>query len=135
MDVYLEFNSHTLLLRETNLKHLKTTMRMEVLHCRTVVGVKKEIAMFALAYNLVRLVMLEASRRQKVLLSRISFIDALRWLRSATPNTSLGKLVINPYRPGRIEPRAIKRRPKEYDRLNKPRKELRKIIRKKRLRA
>jgi Transposase DDE domain len=114
---------------ETNLKHLKTTMRMEVLHCRTVVGVKKEIAMFALAYNLVRLVMLEASRRQKVLLSRISFIDALRWLRSATPNTSLGKLVINPYRPGRIEPRAIKRRPKEYDRLNKPRKELRKIIR------
>ncbi len=120
---------------ETNLKHLKTTMRMEVLHCRTVVGVKKEIAMFGLAYNLVRLVMLEASRRQKVLLSRISFIDALRWLRTATPDTPLGKLVVNPYRPGRIEPRAIKRRPKEYDRLNKPRKELRKIIRKKRLRA
>ena len=69
------------------------------------------------------------------MLSRISFIDALRWLRSATPDTPLGKLVVNPHRPGRIEPRAIKRRPKEYDRLNKPRKQLRKIIRRKRLRA
>ena len=120
---------------ETNLRHLKTTMRLEVLHCRTVVGIKKEVAMFALVYNLVRLVMLEASRRQKVLLSRISFIDALRWLRSATPETPLRDLVVNPHRPGRIEPRAVKRRPKEYDRLNKPRKQLRNTIRKKRLRA
>ena len=63
---------------ETNLRHLKTTMKMEILHCLTDEGIKKEVAMFALVYNLVRLVMLEASRRQKVLLSRISFIDALR---------------------------------------------------------
>lgn len=120
---------------ELNFRHLKTTMKMEVLHCRTVAGVKKEVAVFALAYNLVRLVMLEASRRQKVLLSRISFIDALRWLRSATPKTPQGNLIINPHRPGRIEPRAIKRRPKEYARLTKPRRQLRKSLRKQRLRG
>lgn len=58
-------------------------MRMEVLHCKSVEGVLKELYMFAIAYNLVRLVMLEASRRQKVPLERISFLDALRWLRDA----------------------------------------------------
>ncbi|MCL5278661.1 MAG: IS4 family transposase, partial [Planctomycetes bacterium] len=36
-----------------------------------------------------------------------------------------------PYRPGRLEPRAVKRRPKEYDRLNKPRQELRQALRRK----
>jgi hypothetical protein len=115
---------------ETNLGYLKTTMGMEILRCRTVDGVKKEVAMFALVYNLVRLAMLEASRRQNVLLSRISFIDALRWLQTATPETPLRKLVVNPTRPHRVEPRAIKRRPKEYDRLNKPRKELQQRLRK-----
>ena len=65
---------------ETNLKNLKTTMKMDVLHCETVAGVSKELLMFALTYNLVRLVMLEASGRQKVAVDRISFIDALRWL-------------------------------------------------------
>lgn len=115
---------------ETDLRHLKTTMRMEVLHCKTVAGVQKEALMFAIVYNLVRLVMLEASRRQKVLLPRISFIDALRWLRTATPQTPLRPLIVNPNRPGRLEPRAVKRRPKEYDRLNKPRRELQKALRK-----
>jgi hypothetical protein len=33
-----------------------------------------------------------------------------------------------PYRPGRIDPRAVKRRPKEYDRLNKPRHQLREAL-------
>jgi len=120
---------------ELNFRHLKTTMKMEVLHCKTIAGIQKEVAMFGLAYNLVRLVMLEASRRQKTLLARISFIDALRWLRSATPQTPLSNLVVNPHRPDRLEPRAIKRRPKEYTRLTKPRRLLRKSIRKQRLRG
>ena len=68
---------------ETNFRHLKTTMKMEVLHCKTVDGVLKELCMFAVAYNLVRLAMLEAARRQKKPVDRISFIDALRWLREA----------------------------------------------------
>jgi hypothetical protein len=110
---------------ETNLRHLKTTMKMEVLHCQTVNGVMKELAMFALAYNLVRLVMLEASRRQEVPVDRISFVDALRWLRSAEPGTPLPDLIVNPDRPERFEPRVVKRRPKEYDRMTRPREQLR----------
>ena len=65
---------------ETSFRHLKTTMKMEVLKCETVNGVLKELAVFVLIYNLVRLVMLEASQRQEVEVDRISFIDALRWL-------------------------------------------------------
>jgi hypothetical protein len=118
---------------EVNFRHLKTTMGMEVLHCKTVEGVLKELHMFALAYNLVRLVMLEASRRQKVPLDRISFIDALRWLRDAAADTQLTPLVVNPSRPDRIEPRVLKRRMKEYTLMKKPRKVLRKaLLRKKR---
>ena len=115
---------------EINFRHLKTTMRMEVLHCQTVEGVLKELYMFALAYNLIRLVMLAASRRQQVPLERISFIDALRWLRDA--DTRLTALVVNPSRPGRLEPRVLKRRMKEYPLLKKPRDALRKpLLRKK----
>jgi len=113
---------------ETNLRHLKTTMKMEVLHCHTVEGVLKELAMFALVYNLVRLVMVEAARRQAVPIERISFIDALRWLRTARPSTPLRKLVVLPHRPGRVEPRCIKRRPKEYDRMTQTRARLRKRL-------
>jgi Transposase DDE domain len=113
---------------EVNFRHLKTTMGMEVLHCKTVEGVLKEMYMFAIAYNLVRLVMLEASRRQKVPLERISFIDALRWLRDAQADTRLTALVVNPARPNRIEPRVKKRRPKKYKLMNKPRQKLRKAL-------
>jgi|CXWL01.1.fsa_nt_gi hypothetical protein len=113
---------------ETDLRHLKTTMRMDVLRCKTVDGVLKEMWMFALVYNLVRMVMLEAARRQRVEPDRISFIDALRWLAHAPPDEPLPALVVNPHRPGRLEPRAVKRRPKEYDRVNKPRAEMRKAL-------
>jgi putative transposase len=113
---------------ETNFRHLKTTMKMEVMHCKTVEGVTKELYMFAIAYNLVRLVMLEASRRQKVPLERISFVDALRWLRDSEAGAELTALVINPCRPNRIEPRVLKRRMKEYTLMKRPRAELRKAL-------
>ncbi len=45
---------------ETHFRQLKTTMRMRVLKCTTVEGIKKELIAFALAYNLVRLTMQEA---------------------------------------------------------------------------
>jgi hypothetical protein len=117
---------------EVNLGHLKTTMGLAVLHCQTVDGVLKELYMFAVAYNLVRLVMLEACRRQKVPLERISFIDALRWLRDAKAGTELTPLVVNPFRPDRLEPRVIKRRMKEYPLMTKPRSALRKSLPRKR---
>jgi hypothetical protein len=113
---------------EINFRHLKTTMGMEVLHCHSVNGVLKELYLFAIAYNLIRLVMLEASQRQGVPLDRISFIDALRWLRDAKEDTPLTKLVVNPARPHRLEPRVIKRRMKEYPLMQKPRAKLRKAL-------
>src|SRR5262249_5902740 len=106
---------------ETDLAHLKTTLGMDVLHCETEDGVLKELQIFAIVYNLVRLVMLEASRRQEVPLERISFVDALRWLSSSPPGAPLPDLVVNPYRPGRAEPRCKKRRAKKYPYMKRPR--------------
>lgn len=113
---------------ETSFRHLKITMKMDVLKCKTVDGVLKELAVFMLVYNLVRLVMLEASRQQEVEVDRISFIDALRWLESALPGDKLRPLVVNPYRPNRNEPRVRKRRPKNYPLMTKPRAELKKTL-------
>ena len=99
---------------ETNLRHLKITMKMDVLRCHSAPGVRKELAVFCLVYNLVRVVMLEAARRQ-----------ALKWTRHARPGDVLPELIVNPRRPDRLEPRCKKRRPKQYDLMNKPRNVLR----------
>jgi DDE family transposase len=116
---------------EVNIRHLKQTLRMDVLHTKTVAGVNKELRMFAIAYNLVRLVMIAAAGRQKVPVDRISFIDALRWLCHAGSAESvrvLDTLVVLPLRPGRAEPRVRKRRPKEYPLMKQPRAQLRKAL-------
>jgi hypothetical protein len=106
---------------ETNRRHRKQTMGLDGLHCQRFAGVMKELTVFALVYNLVRVVMLEAAKRQGVALERLSFIDALRWLSTARPGDPLPPLVVNPHRPNRVEPRAVKRRPKPYPLLTKPR--------------
>jgi len=120
---------------ETNIGHLKTTMGMDVLRCKSEEGVRKELTVFAIAYNLVRVVMLEAARRQEVPVARISFADAYKWMRHARPGDALPALVVNLYRPNRAEPRCRKRRPKQYDLMNKPRAELRKLVKKQRKKA
>jgi Transposase DDE domain len=111
---------------ELNFRHLKTTMKMDVLKCKTVEGVLKELTVYAIVSNLVRVVMAEAARRQDVDVERISFVDALRWLAQATAEDELPKFVVNPQRPGRFEPRVKKRRPKQYPLMTKPRPVLRK---------
>jgi Transposase DDE domain len=113
---------------ETAFGHIKTTMKMDVLHCQTVQGVLKELAMFVLVYNLVRMTVLEAARRQAVKPDRISFADALRWLATAQPGDPLPELIVNPLRPGRLEPRCLKRRPKKFPWLRKPRQHLRQLL-------
>jgi uncharacterized protein YihD (DUF1040 family) len=113
---------------ETSLRHLQITMKMNVLKCMTVDGVLKELAVFVLIYNLVRLVMVEASRLEEVAVERISFIDALRWLVNARPGDRLCHLVVNPQRPNRYEPRVKKRRPKAYPLMTQPPKELKKEL-------
>ena len=107
---------------ETNFKHLKTTMGMNVLNCRTVDGILKEFCMFCIVYNLVRTVMLHAAAVQGTLPNRISFVDALRWLICACSRRIYQPLRIVPLRLNRTEPRAVKRRPKTYRYLTKPRK-------------
>ncbi len=103
-------------------------MKMDVLRCETVRGVTKELTMFLLVYNLVRMTMLEAARRQEVPVERISFVDTLRWLATAGPGDPLKELVVNRLRQNRMEPRVRKRRPKEYDLMNKPRAVLHQLL-------
>lgn len=112
---------------EVDLRDLKQTMKMDVLKCKTVDGVMKELAMYALVHNLIRAVMVEAARRQSVEAERLSFVDALRWLRD-TPDEATPTIKVDPDRPGRAEPRAVKRRPKEYRRLVEPRAEWKKRV-------
>ena len=113
---------------EQHLRDLKTTLKMDRLRCKTVDGVLKELHVFVLVYNLARVVLCAAARRQGLPIARLSFIDAVRWLRSAKPGEVLSKLVVNPNRPDRVEPRVVKRRPKEYDRMTQPRAELRRRL-------
>jgi hypothetical protein len=110
---------------ETNLAHLKTTMKMDVLRCQSVAGVNRELTMFALVYNLIRLIMMEAARRQQQPIRRLSFVDALRWLSSAGCRFPSCELRVIYPRPYRLEPRVRKRRPKEYSLMNSPRCQLR----------
>src|SRR4029079_4890307 len=65
---------------ELNFRHIKTSMKMDVLRCETVAGVLKELAVFCLAYNLVRSVMGESARLRGIAPDRVSLIDAVRWL-------------------------------------------------------
>lgn len=110
---------------ETNFASLKTTMGMDALHCRSVEGVLKELTMFALVYNLARLVMLAAAREQSKPLAQLSFVDALRWLAEACRRQVALHLHVNPARPNRLEPRVRKRRPKQYPLMKQPRCQLR----------
>lgn len=107
---------------ETCLDHLKTTMKGNVLKCQSVGGVAREHLMYLLAYNLVRLSMLAWASRVGVSVWRVSFIDALRQLAvRLTGLSGVENLLQVPLRPGRHEPRVVRRRMKEYDLLNQPR--------------
>lgn len=79
---------------ETCIGHVKTTMGLDVLCCKSEEGVRKELAVFCLVYNLARAVMLEASRRQEVPVSRISFADVLHWMRHARPGDALPQFLV-----------------------------------------
>jgi hypothetical protein len=72
--------------------------------------------------------MLEASRQQRVEADRISFVDALRWLREARRGEAVPCLKVNRQRRGRVEPRVKKRRAKQYDLMTKPRAVLRQLL-------
>jgi hypothetical protein len=124
--------------RELCFRDLKTTMGMETLSRRSPKMVHKELLMYLIAHNLIRCLMAEAAGIYDVALDRISFkgaIDATRHFSNALAKArtkkqrrrleaALLKILAEdqvPDRPGRREPRAVKRRPKPYPLLNKPR--------------
>ena len=113
---------------ELNFRHIKITMKMDILKCKTVEGIMKELTIFAIAYNLICSVMIESARVQKVAVDRIGFVDALRWLLDPVLGGDVGQILINPSRPDRVEPRVRKRRPKQYPLMKLPRTELRKRL-------
>jgi Transposase DDE domain len=123
---------------ELCLRDLKTTLGMEQLRCKTPDMAEKELLAYLVAHNLIRCVMAAAVARYPVDLERISFkgsVDALRQYSDAIAKARnqkmrrqlwedllfnlIGDLVR--LRPNRIEPRAVKRRPKSYPLLNQPR--------------
>ena len=76
--------------------------------------------MFLLVYNLLRRLMLQAARSQGVNVNRLSFADTLAWLRWGDI-TTMPIIKINPLRPGRLEPRVLKRAKKQFPYMTKPR--------------
>lgn len=128
---------------ELDLRNIKTTLGMETLSCKTPEMGEKELWVYLLAYNLIRLVMAQSALVADVLPRALSFKHALQlWLAwsgmSAREDDedSLKKLLALVAeqsvgnRPGRIGPRAIKRRPKPYPLLTKTRALARKQVKK-----
>ena len=62
---------------ELSLRNLKTTLQMDQLSCKTPQNLEREIRMHFLTHNLVRRLMLEAARRHRVPLERVSFAGSL----------------------------------------------------------
>lgn len=123
---------------ELCLRDLKTLMGMDHLRCKTPDMVHKELLAYLIAHNLIRCVMAETVAHYAIDLDRVSFkgtADALRQYSMAIAqarNRKIRKqlwqdLLLNlardliPKRPGRQEPRAVKRRPKPYPLLTRPR--------------
>jgi IS4 transposase len=127
---------------ELDLRNIKTTLEMERLSCLSPEMAIKEIGVYLLAYNLIRLRMAQAAQRAQCLPRELSFKHTLQlciaWDHHR-PNTgsdehSLTTLLVLIAqqrvgdRPGRIEPRAVKRRPKPYPLLTKPRERARAFV-------
>lgn len=109
--------------------HLKTTMQMNVLKCMTVQGVYKELTVYLIVYNKVRLAMLQTAAKQNVNLRRVSLIDTMRYLAVTMIGLrGVERIIINPYRPGRHQPRVQRRRPKGFPWMTKTRNELKEAL-------
>jgi hypothetical protein len=121
---------------ELNFRDIKTTLGLDVLRTQTPAMIEKEILLQAITYNLIRLLMLEAARQHDLPPSRLSFKGTVSTLRAFAPLFALSASLASqrfedlllalasdpvPLRPDRSEPRAVKRRPKVYQLLTKPR--------------
>lgn len=131
---------------ELDFRSIKTVMKMDILRCKSPEMIRKEIAVHLLAYNLVRTVMAQAACCAKVFPRQLSFKASLQVLNAFEESlrfcpharlairhgivlASIAQAIL-PIRPNRVEPRAIKRRPKSQKLLTKPRRVLQKQLRK-----
>lgn len=128
---------------ELDLRNIKTILGMNILSCMTPQMNEKEMWVYFLGYNLIRLLMCEAAVQEEIFPRQISFKHTLQlwiawslhaWDEQQTRQIDILFTLITKQRVGnrlgRIEPRALKRRPKPYPRLMKAREEARKGIRK-----
>ncbi len=128
---------------ELDLRNIKTTLGMEMLSCKTPTMAEKEIWVYLLAYNLIRLIMAQAASLADRLPRELSFKHALQlWIAwgqyeiGGDHDEKLSVLFVLisqrqvGNRPRRIEPRAVKRRPKPYPLLTKSRQIAREDVRK-----
>lgn len=124
---------------ELHFHQIKILLGLDILRCKSPELIEKETIMHLIAYNLIRLLMQQAASTHAASLGRISFKGALDTVRHfaaaihaarATPrkqdaliNEMLAIIAADcvPERPGRSEPRAKKRRAKNYHLLTKPR--------------
>jgi len=134
-------------------RNIKITMGMDILRCKTPEMVSKEILMHLIAYNCIRRLMLEAAEKRGVKPRRISFKGSVQALRQWEPHLNQGKTSrddrtrlirlltdsiagnIAPDRPGRSEPRAVKRRPNHFQLLTAPRHMMKEIQHRSKYRA
>ncbi|MDP2816538.1 MAG: IS4 family transposase, partial [Rectinemataceae bacterium] len=124
---------------ELNLRHIKTTMKMDVLRCLTPDMIRKEILIHFIVYNLVRQLMLRSAVAHSLRPDSVSFKYSLtaigHWMQAISFRNSkkhaeiIEEFILSliadavlPHRPFRREPRAVKRRQKPYQLLTKPRK-------------
>lgn len=128
---------------ETNLNYIKTVMSMNHLTCKTPAMIEKEIAVHFLAYNIIRNLIAKAAMKHRLVPTQISFKGTIQLLNHFTPlfyhaeqqhkhvlfETLLDCISRNKVanRPGRVEPRAIKQRPKSFPALKINRKLIQKI--------
>jgi hypothetical protein len=112
-------------------------MSMDMLSCKTPEMVRKEIGIHFLAYNFIRIIIAEACAQHDVMPNQVSYKGTVQLLNKFMPhfinsNSEKNKMVYAELlknivknkignRPGRIEPRRVKRRPKPFDTLNRPR--------------
>jgi len=132
---------HQRWLVELDIRAIKVTLGMDVLRCQSAEMVRREIWTCLLAYNLIRQTMLEAALKSERSPRQLSFTAALQkiaasWavlsvcddaLRAKLIDVQLNDIANNIVgdRPDRVEPRAIKRRPKPHKFLTVPREEAR----------
>jgi len=126
-------------------RHVKITMQMQYLRCKSPAMVIKELLMHSISYNLTRHLMLSAAETFHVPADRLSFKGALDTLRHwacaictvdqkpRKKKNFLAQMLYSiatdpvPDRPNRVEPRAVKRRAKHYPPLTEPRKQMRPV--------